>query len=83
MNLDEAIELLRIVSAIPVKESAKRPEIRIVHVIGALMGEDYTLRIEKNEVDADYRNHLNKIVESKKLEIREWKRYLIIYGIFV
>jgi hypothetical protein len=83
MNLDEAIELLRIVSAIPVKESAKRPEIRIVHVIGEVMGEDYTLRIEKNEVDADYRNHLNKIVESKKLEIREWKRYLIIYGIFV
>ena len=79
MNLDEAVELLRVVSAIPMKKSAKHPEIRIVHVIGEVVGGGYTLRIEKNPVDADYRNHLNRIIESKKLEILESKKYLIIY----
>jgi hypothetical protein len=79
MNLDEAVELLRLVSAIPVKKSAKHPEIRIVHAIGEVMAKNYTLRIEKKQTNADYRNHLNGIVESKKLEIRESKRYLIVY----
>jgi hypothetical protein len=79
MNLDEAVELLKVVSAIPVKKSAKRPEIRIVHAIGEVNSKAYTLRIKKNSADADYRNHLNEIVESKKLAIGESKRYLIIY----
>jgi hypothetical protein len=34
MNLDEAVELLKVVSAIPVKDSAKRPEICIFNNIG-------------------------------------------------
>ena len=34
MNLDEAVELLTVVSAIPAKKSAKHPEIRVVHAIG-------------------------------------------------
>jgi hypothetical protein len=79
MNLDEAVELLRIVSAIPIKKSAKHPEIRIVHAIGEVMSKAYTLRIEKKSADADYRNHLNEIVESNKLAIRESEGYLIIY----
>jgi hypothetical protein len=79
MNLDEAVELLRVVSAIPVKESAKRPKICIIHTIGEVMSEGYTLRIQKKLTDADYRNHLNRITESEKLEIRESKKYLIIY----
>jgi hypothetical protein len=81
MNLDEAVELLRIVSAIPVKKSAKHPEIRIVHAVGEVMAKGYTLRIEKNSADADYHNHLNEIAESKKFAIRESERYLIIYRI--
>jgi hypothetical protein len=76
MNLDEAVELLRTVSAIPVKEPAKHPEIRIFHNIG----EGYTLHIKKESVNAEYRNHLNEIAESSRLTIRESKRYLIIHG---
>ena len=79
MNLDEAVELLRVFSAIPLKKSAKSPEIRIARAIGEVTAKGYTLRIEKKSADADYRNHLNEIVESNKLAIRESKRYLIIY----
>ena len=76
MNLDEAVELLRTVSAIPLKEPAKHPEIRIFHNIG----EGYTLRIKTEAVNAEYRNHLKEIVESSRLTIRESKHYLIIHG---
>jgi hypothetical protein len=76
MNLDEAVELLRVVSAIPVKDAAKHPEIRIFHNIG----EGYTLNIKAHSVNAEYRNHLNEIVESRNLRIRESKRFLIIYS---
>jgi len=79
MNLDEAVGLLRIVSTIPIKKSAKHPEIRIVHNIGEVTSKGYTLWIEKKPADADYLDHLNEIVESKKLAILESKRYLIIY----
>jgi hypothetical protein len=78
MNLDEAVELLRAVSAIPVQDSAKRPESHILHNIG----EGYILRIEALLVNAEYRNHINRIVESLKLAIRESEGYLIIYGHF-
>jgi hypothetical protein len=76
MNLDEAVELLRVVLAIPIKDSAKRPEIRILYNVG----EGYTLHIKADLINAEYRNHLNRIVESCKLAIHESKRYLIIYG---
>lgn len=76
MNLNDAVELLRIVSAIPVKKSAKHPEIRIIHAAG----NGYTLRIEKSSDDADYRNNLNIIIESCKLAIHESEHHLIIYG---
>jgi hypothetical protein len=81
MNLNEAVELLKAVSAIPVSNSSKHPEIRIVHTIGEVNTQGYTLRVEKNSVDADYRNHLNRIAESFKLAIRESKRYLILYSL--
>ena len=81
MNLGEAVELLRVVSAIPAKKSAKHPESRIIHATGEVIARRYTLHIEKKLADADYRNNLNEIVESKKLAIRESKRYLIIYRI--
>ena len=76
MNLNEAVELLRVVSEIPVKDSVKRPEIRIFHEIG----KGYTLRVKTASVNADYLNHLNRIAESRKLGIRESKRYIVIYG---
>ena len=71
--------MLRVISAIPVKKSAKHPEIAIVHAVGEVMAKNYTLRIEKNSADADYRDILDGIVESRKLVIRESERYLIIY----
>ena len=82
MNLDEAVELLRVVSAIPVKKSAKRPEIRIVHAVGEVMAKGYTVRIEKKLTDADYRNQLSRIVESRELEILDSEPYLIVYRKF-
>lgn len=80
MNLAESVELLKVVSAIPVRDSAKRPEIRIVHTIGEVNAKGYTLRVKKNIADADYRNHLNRIAESNKLAIRESELYLILYS---
>jgi hypothetical protein len=79
MKLDEAVELLRVVSAIPVREAAKHPEIRVVHAIGEVMAKGYTLRIEKKLANADYRSQLNRIVESRKLAILESKRHLVVY----
>jgi hypothetical protein len=76
MNLAEAVELLSVVSAIPVKNPLKSPEICIFFN----QGEGYTLRIKRHLVNADYRKHLDEIVESRKLGFRESKRYLIIYG---
>ncbi len=80
MNLNEAVELLRVVSAIPVSDSAKHPEISIFHVMGEVLGEGYTIRVKKDSVDEDYRNHLNRIAEFRKLGIRESKCYVIIYS---
>jgi hypothetical protein len=42
MNLNEAVELLKAVSAIPISNSSKHPEIRIVHTIGEVNTEGYT-----------------------------------------
>ena len=75
MNLDESIELLRFVSAIPVNHSAKHPELRIFHN----MSNGYTLHVEVQQIDTEYRKHLNKIVESLNLAIREENGYLIIF----
>jgi hypothetical protein len=79
MKLDEAVELLRVVSAIPVNKPAKHPEIRVVHAIGEVMAKGYTLRIEKKLADADYRSHLNRIAESRKLSLLESERFLVVY----
>jgi hypothetical protein len=75
-NLDKAVELLKAVSAIPIRESTKHPEFRIFHNIG----KGYTLRIKRASLNAGYRKHLNEIVESRKLAIRESNPYLEIYG---
>ena len=79
MNLDEAVELLKVVSAIPVKKHVKHPEIRIVPALGEVIAKGYTVYVEKRPVAADYLKKLNEIVEFNKLAIRESKSYLIIY----
>ena len=79
MNLDEAVELLKVVSAIAVKKHVKRPEIRIVPALGEVIAKGYTLHVEKRPAAADYLKELIEIVESNRLAIRESKSYLIIY----
>jgi hypothetical protein len=76
MNLDEAIELLRVVSAIQVKDLAKTPKIRIFYRVG----EGYTLGIRASLVNAEYRSYLHEIVKSRCLGITESKGYLLVYG---
>jgi len=76
MNLYEAVELLRVVSAIPVKNSAKHPEMCLF----CDHSEGYTLHIKTRLVNAEYRNHLNKIAESFKLRTRESEGTLRIYS---
>jgi hypothetical protein len=76
MNLNEAIELLRVVSAIPVKDSARNPKIRIFFK----EGEGYTLGIKARAVNAEYRRYLGEIVKSRNLGINVSKGYLLVYG---
>jgi hypothetical protein len=75
MNLDEATEVLKAVSAIPVKDINKA-QIKILFT----QGEGYALHIKKKSVNAKFRDHLNKIVESSKLHIHEVEDYLIIHS---
>ena len=63
MNLDEAIELLKVVSAIPIEDSAKSPKIRIFYK----EGEGYTLGIKAHAANTDYRRYLDEIVKSRNL----------------
>jgi len=79
MNLDKAVELLKVISTIPVGNLAKHPEVRIVRATGEVMAKGYILSIEKKSADVDYRNHLSEIAKSQKLEILESERYLILY----
>jgi len=79
MNLDKAVELLKIISTIPVGNLAKHPEVRIVCATGEVMARGYTLSIEKKSADEDYRKHLSKIAKSQKLAILESDRHIILY----
>ena len=76
MNLNDAIDLLRVVSAIPFKDSAKNPKIRIFYK----EGEGYTLSIKASLVNAEYRYYLDEIVKSRYLGITESQGYLMVYG---
>ena len=75
MNLNESIELLKVVSTIPVGKSAKRPELRIFHN----MSRGYTLRVKAQQVDKEYREHLDKIAKSLNLAVRKEKEWLIVF----
>jgi len=79
MNLDKAVELLKVVSTIPMGQSAKRPDVCIVRATGEVMAKGYTLNIEKNSANVDYRNRLSEIAKSQKLAILESDRHIILY----
>ena len=76
MNLAEAVELLSFLSEIPIRDSAKYPEIRILHNVG----EGYTLHITTESLNQEFRSQIAEIIEARKLKIRESNHYLIIYN---
>ena len=75
MNLNRAIKLLDAVSDFQFKPSDKRPTISICYE----QKDDYALYIRKGEVSQDYRNHLEKIVKSHNLQMRESNEHLKIH----
>jgi hypothetical protein len=77
LTLNEAIDLLCVVSDFQFKDSEKRPDFCIYDN----QNDGYNLRIKAELVTAEYRSYLNEIVKSRKLRIRESEGYLIIYGI--
>ena len=76
MNLAETVELLSFLSEIPIRDSAKYPEIHILHNVG----EGYTLHITAESLNPEFRSQLTEIIEACKLRIRESNHYLIIYN---
>jgi hypothetical protein len=76
VNFNEAIELLEVVSDFHFKASEKKPDFCIYDN----QNEGYVLCVKALLINAEYRNYLKEIVESRKLGIRESEGYLIIYG---
>jgi len=76
MNLAEAVELLKFLSEIPIRDSIKHPEIHILHNVG----EGYTLHIAAESLNQEFCSQLSEIIEASKLKIRESNHYLIIYN---
>lgn len=76
LNFKEAIELLEVVSDFQCKASEKKPNFCIYDN----QNEGYNLSIKANLINAEYRNYIEEMVESRKLGIRESEGYLVIYG---
>jgi hypothetical protein len=76
LNLNEAIELLEIVSDFDFKASEKKPNLSIHDN----QSEGYVLYVKADLVSEEYRNYLEKIVESRNLRLSELEGYLRIYG---
>ncbi len=76
MNLNEAIELLRVVTDFKFNVSEKKPDFTIYDN----QSEGYVLCVKADLVSEEYRKYIERIVESRKLRIRESEGYLRIYG---
>jgi hypothetical protein len=76
MNLDEAVELLKVFSAIPVKDAARKTKIRVFY----REGEGYALGIKVPLVSAQYGRYLDEVVKSRRRQITESRGYLMVYG---
>ena len=75
MNLNRAIKLLDAVSDFQFKPSDKRPTVSIYYE----QKDDYALYIRKGEVSQSYRKHLEEIVKSNSLQMRESNEHLKIH----
>ena len=76
MNLNQAVELLKILSAFPSRKTAMPTEIQIAFY----QGEGYILRIHSHLIGEEFRGHLEGAVKLSKLLKRESNGYLVIYG---
>ena len=76
MNFKEAIQLLEAFTDFPSKSGEKRPNFSIYDN----QNQGYSLSVKAQLIGAEYLNYVKKIVESRKLGVRESKGYLIIYG---
>jgi hypothetical protein len=77
MNLNEAIDLLDVASNFNFEPLEEKPNISIYDN----QNEGFVLYVKANLVNEEYRNYLKRIVESRKLGMRESEGYLIIYGL--
>jgi len=76
VNLSEAIELLDVVSDFNFENSDKRPRFSIYDS----QKEGFVLCVKANLVSEEYRDYLMKIVDSRKLGLRESEGYMMIHG---
>ena len=76
MNFSEAIELLEAVSDFKFEPSEEKPDFCVYDN----QNQGYTLNVKAQSVSEKYRKHVMRIVESRKLRIRESSGFLIIYG---
>jgi hypothetical protein len=76
VNFKEAIKLLEAVSDFQHKTSEKKPNFCIYDN----QNEGYALCVKTNLINAEFRNYIREIVESRKLRIRESDGSLTIYG---
>ena len=77
MNFKEAIELLAVISDFHYKSPDEKPDFCLFDN----EKQGYTLRVKTSLLNAEYRAYIEKIVESRKLGMRELEGYLEIYGL--
>lgn len=76
MNFKEAIELLAVISDFHYKSPDEKPDFCLFDN----EKQGYSLNVKTSLVNAEYRGYIEKIVESRKLWVRESEEYLVIYS---
>jgi hypothetical protein len=77
INLLDAVKLLNVVSDFDFQASKKTPRFSIYDN----QNEGHTIWVEAGSVSEEYRKHLEEIVKSRKLRIKELKGYFVISGL--
>jgi len=76
VNLDEAIDLLEVVSDFNFEASEKKPNFSVYDN----QKEGFVLCVKANLVNEKFHDYLVGIAESRKLSTRELEGYLVIHG---
>jgi hypothetical protein len=77
VNFREALDLLAVVSDFHFKSSDEKSDFCLFDN----EKQGYTLHVKTSLLNAEYRAYIEKIVESRKLGMRELEEYLEIYGL--